>query len=221
MATQHGRARRPATACVSDRTRGHGARTRGSTTRLGAAGRADRRDAGCLCSSLARRAALGRRRAPDAAGAAIVERALADLVRRRRHAAVLPDHAFRLLADAAAVGQRHARLSPRQHPAARDVRISPLAPAAPARSSRRAPRGRRLRAAPGAGRVGGVDDRAEEHALGRAVPGRRAGLPPVRSPARSADLWAGAVSVRAVAPRQERGCRPPERCSSSAGGARP
>ena len=46
-------------------------------------------------------------------------RALAHLVRRRCHAAVLPGRAFGVLADAPAVGRRDPRLPPRQHRAPR------------------------------------------------------------------------------------------------------
>ena len=101
------------------------------------------------------------------AGAAVARRPLAHLVRRRRDAAVLPGRAFGVLADAPAVGRRDPRLSPRQHPAPRRTSAfliglilrrlaipgAWLAALLFARPSR--PR-----------RVRGVDDRAEEHAVG-------------------------------------------------------
>jgi len=63
--------------------------------------------------------------------------------------------------------------------------------------------GRGFRAAPGPRRVGRLDDRAEEHAIRRVLPGRAGGLPDVRRAARMAFLRRGAGAVRAGAGQQD------------------
>ena len=49
--------------------------------------------------------------------------------------------------------------------------------------------GGHLRAASGAGGIGGLDHGTEEHALGRVLPGRHAGLPPLRPNAAAESLY--------------------------------
>ena len=62
-------------------------------------------------------------------------------------------------------GLRPARVSPRQHPAARGERDAALVDPAPARSARRVARGGGVCGASGARRIGRVGDRAEERAV--------------------------------------------------------
>ena len=149
------------------------------------------------------RPALGRHRTRHDAGAAAAGRPVADLVPGRRDAAGPSAAALRVLAGAPPLGRPHDRLSPGQ----------PLTPPrlGAARGSHRAPAsapghvagGRDLRAASGAGRVRGVDHRAEEHAFDGLLSGLGARLSRLRSHPKPGPVPVGVGAVRLRGAQQD------------------
>ena len=109
---------------------------------------------------------------------------------------VLSRHALGLLVDAPPLGRHHPRLPSRQHRSARSVGMDPDNDPSPTGDSRCIPRRGSVRVAPGASRVGRVDDGTEEHAFGRLLPRRRALLPAFRRAAAVARLPRRPRSVR-------------------------
>ena len=148
---------------------------------VAASGRLGRRGFPGLSAGLAGRVDLGRRRPRDPPRTALVARTVPHLVRRAGHAAILPAAAQRLLGRAQALGRRHARLSPGQLCCCtpwRPCMVALILP--PAGDPGGLSGGGHLRAASGPRGIGGLDHGAEEHPLGRVLPGGHAGLPPLR-----------------------------------------
>ena len=158
-------------------------------------------------------------RAPDRARPAIARRPPPHLARAWRDPAVLPGRPLRLLAAASAVGRLDARLPPRQHPPPRGVGLLRRPRPASPRRPRRVAGGRRLRAPSRARRIGGLDHRAEEHAVRRLLPRRRARLAALRRVAPDSGLTrAPRRALRPRAPQQDGDGDAAGRCSSSSSG---
>ena len=117
---------------------------------------------------------------------------------------VLSAAAFDVLADAPAGRRHHHRVSPAQHRPARRCGVA-VRPPAGAPGCSVAVAGRvRVRAASRPCRVCRVDHRAEEHALGRVVPGSGARLSPVRPAPPPVGVGACGGALRAGAAQQDR-----------------
>ena len=132
-----------------------------------------------------------------------VARTVPHLVRVGGHAAILSAAAQRLLGRAQALGRRHARLSPGEHPAARGGGRDGGPGAAPAGGSRGLSGGGHLRSASGPRGIGGLDHGTEEHPLGRVLPGRHAGLPPLRPDAEDVAGTGGCVGAVRAGPVEQ------------------
>ena len=146
-------------------------------------GRAGGRGSLRLSAGVVRRRPLGRRRPHHPGRTTFRAWALSHLVRRGRYASVLSRAAQRLLARTQAMGRRHTRLSPGKHLAARRGDRPGGADPPPAGRARSFSGSGHLRAASGPRGIGGLDRRAEEHAL-RRVLFRRHALPTCTSTGR-------------------------------------
>ena len=113
---------------------------------------------------------------------------VAHLVRRWCHAAILSADPFRVLVDAPVVGSYHDRVSPHKHRSPRHVCLAADDHSATARGSRCVPRRRHLRAASGRCGIRRVDDRAQEHVVGRVLPRRGIGIPSLRCASRGSGV---------------------------------
>src|SRR5580704_6436426 len=119
---------------------------------------------------------LGRRRPFDRSTSSVSAWPPPHLDRTCRETAILSDDVLRFLGGAKTLGRFDPRFSFGEYPASCHVRRSPAQNPPRVANSRSWSRGGCFRAAPGSSRIGGVDLRTQEHALGRLLLRRRAGL---------------------------------------------
>ena len=160
---------------------------------------------GELLPGAAGRLRVGRRDLRRGAGDPLPRRPAQHLVRPRRHqerGPLLAAGLLQLLAGAPAVGPAARRLPRRQHLPAPAQLPAAVAPAAAPAGARRGADRRRVRGAPAARGVGGLDHRAQGRAVGAVLPGRGAGVGALRGGAAGRQLPAGGGAVHGRAAEQ-------------------